>query len=131
MRRDGKTTHKVVLLATNIQTGGTKIYNFDGGGYSHALLVMSSTTGASQVCKFKVQDSSDGVTFADVSGGPRPELSANTTSESRTILVNLNRTRRYVRASYIFEGAGATIYSVVAILQNQAQTNGQPFTVTY
>lgn len=133
MRRDGKNTHKVKLLATNIQNGATKIYNFDGGGYSHALLVMSSNTLANQTLNMKVQDSDDGVTFTDVSGAPTARITPSLSTQSRTILVNLNRTRRYVRAQYTFTGAdlaNAVIYSVIAILQNQAQSNGEPFTVT-
>lgn len=134
MRRDGKTTHKVKLLATNIQTGATKIYNFDGGGYSHALFVMSSTTAADQTLNMKIQDSADGVSFTDVSGTPTARITPSLSTQSRTILVNLNRTRRYVRAQFVFQGsdaANAKIYSVVAILQNQAQSNGEPFTVAY
>lgn len=134
MRRDGKTTHKVKLLATNIQTGATKIYNFDGGGYSHALFVMSSSTAVNQTVNMKIQDSLDGVTFADASDTPTVRITPSLSTQSRTILVNLNRTRRYVRAQFVFQGsdaANAKIYSVVAILQNQAQSNGEPFTVAY
>lgn len=134
MRRDGKTTHKVKLLATNLNSVGTKIYSFDGGGYSHALFVMSSTTAENQTVNMKISDSADGVSFTDVSGTPTARITPSLSTQSRTILVNLNRTRRYVRAEFVFQGsdaANAKIYSVIAILQNQAQSNGEPFTVTY
>ncbi len=138
MRRDGKKTHKVKLLATNLNSVGTKIYNFDGVGYSHALFVMSSSTAVNQTVNMKIQDSEDGSSFSDVSGTPivriTPPTDGPLNTGSRTILVNLNRTRRYVRAQFVFQGsdaANAKIYSVVAILQNQAQSNGEPFTVAY
>lgn len=114
--------NKLTPLAVNTSTT-TNTPSVDNMNFEHALFHVMATTTGGQTISFAVQDSDDNSSFAAVAGIATVTISASQTNASRTVLVDQNRVRRYLRLRIIHTGS-ATMASAVVLQQNNSQSLG-------
>lgn len=129
MNFDDKLMNKLTPLVVNTTTT-TSTPSVDGAMYSHALFLVVAATSSGQTISFIVQDSDDNSIFANVAGISTLTIPADKVLTNRTLLVDHNKVRRYVRLRIVHTG-GAALAAATCLQQNNKQSLGTAPDVTF
>jgi hypothetical protein len=104
---------------TSNTTAGLAYGDFiNGDGVCNALLTVGVQSGASPpALDCKIQESTDGTTWTDVTGASFTQITDSATN-NKTQALNFQRTKRYLRG-YLTIAAGATTRPVTVFLTQQ------------
>lgn len=111
MRNDQKTGLKVACIrATSGATSNTTVFSADN--YRFAILhVLLNASGAGKSVTVQMQDSADNVSFDNV--GSSVVISGGSAEAIGSILIDHQKTRRYLRASVTPSGSANTSINVI------------------
>lgn len=111
MRNDQRTGLKVACIrATSGATSNTTVFAADNYRFS-VLHVLLNASGAGKSVTVQMQDSADNVSFDNV--GSSVVISGGTAESLGSILIDHQKTRRYVRASVTPSGSANTSINLV------------------
>jgi len=97
---------------------GSSVNVLDYIGIAEAVLDSAAGTGTAPTLDVKIQDSSDGVTFADIAGKAFTQVTGSISLQSLSL--NMGEIRGFVRAVITITGTGpAFICSVTLRARNQ------------
>ena len=101
--------------ARTASANGTGVDALDYEGKAQVILTSTAGTGTSPTLAMKLQDSDDNSSFSDVAGATFTQVT-NAAAAMEGIGVDLNATKRYLRAVATIGGTSPSFTCAVAVL---------------